>query len=263
MAAETQYTANTSGVGISTANGERDGTGAMGSVITAAASGTIIRNIYIKATGNTTRGMIRLFVYDGTNTRLLKEVNVFPVTQSGTNPSFEAKLRLNFFLNSGFILKASTQNAESFLVIAEGMDTSYYAGAVREDTTQFTANNGTARISTANSNLNGSGTVATIYTAGSPPTYNGSRIETITVKSIQTNTPGMVRLYINNKTTNGLITEIPIPSSTPDSMDQSFETTLLFKDGLNLSAGYSITASTQNAESFNVIIEGRNWNYAS
>ncbi|NBX74718.1 MAG: hypothetical protein EBQ89_10555, partial [Alphaproteobacteria bacterium] len=54
---------------ISTANTNRDGTGTLGTVVTAGASGSRIEEIVIEATGTTTAGMIRLFLNDGTNTR--------------------------------------------------------------------------------------------------------------------------------------------------------------------------------------------------
>ncbi|MEK6616874.1 MAG: hypothetical protein AABZ32_12350 [Bacteroidota bacterium] len=76
MAAETQYTANTGMAVISTANGETDGSGTLGTVLTSpasGASGTLVKTVTIKAQGNTTHGMVRLFVYDGDTTRLDRE----------------------------------------------------------------------------------------------------------------------------------------------------------------------------------------------
>jgi DNA-binding NarL/FixJ family response regulator len=122
MAAETQYTANTGMVKIATANANLDGTGTLGTVITGAANGTLIKNVIIKATDtgatSTPDGMVRLYV--GSN--IIAEVKVPAMGQSTTNATFETVLPLNFKLASGAILKASTQTATGFNVIAEGLD---------------------------------------------------------------------------------------------------------------------------------------------
>lgn len=118
------------GIGqISTANTNRDGTGTIGTIFTAGASGSRIDAINIKATGTTTAGMIRLFIHDGTNARLLTEVPVMAITPSGTLPSWEAQLNTNtmtqvlpLVLPTGYSLRAATNNAETFNVIALGGD---------------------------------------------------------------------------------------------------------------------------------------------
>ena len=75
MATSAQYasTVQTAQVQISTANTNRNGTGTLGTLITGASSGTRVDDIYMVATGTTTAGVIRLFMYDGTNTYLLSE----------------------------------------------------------------------------------------------------------------------------------------------------------------------------------------------
>jgi hypothetical protein len=55
MAAETQYTANTGMVKISTANSNLDGSGTLGTVLTGASNGTLIKTVTVKATSNTVR----------------------------------------------------------------------------------------------------------------------------------------------------------------------------------------------------------------
>lgn len=118
------------GIGqISTANTNRDGTGTIGTIFTAGASGSRIDAINIKATGTTTAGMIRLFIHDGANARLLTEVPVIAITPSGTLPSWEAQLNTNtmtqvlpLVLPTGYSLRAATNNAETFNVIALGGD---------------------------------------------------------------------------------------------------------------------------------------------
>jgi len=118
------------GIGqISTANTNRDGTGTIGTIFTAGASGSRIDAINIKATGTTTAGMIRLFIHDGTNARLLTELPVLAMSPSATLPAWEAQLTTNnmsqvlpLILPTGYSLRASTHNAETFNVIAIGGD---------------------------------------------------------------------------------------------------------------------------------------------
>lgn len=114
---------------LSAANALRDGTGAVVNVFTAGASGSRIEAITIQATATTTPGMIRLFVFDGTNTNLLGEVGVSGLTPSGTQPAFAVQLTtanlsnlLPLILPTGHSLRAATNNAEAFNVIATGGD---------------------------------------------------------------------------------------------------------------------------------------------
>lgn len=109
---------------ISTANTARDGTGTMGTVITGATNGTRINRVDIKAIVTTTAGMIRLFIHDGTNARLIKEISVSALTPSGTVQAFSAEWvpEEPLVLPSGYSLRASTHNAETFNVFAHAGD---------------------------------------------------------------------------------------------------------------------------------------------
>lgn len=109
---------------ISTANTNRDGTGTIATVLTAGASGSRIERVCVRATGTTTAGMVRLFTHDGTNARLLEEIPIAAQTPSGTAPAYGADLVFGdvrpLFLPTGWSLRASTNNAESFVVTAFG-----------------------------------------------------------------------------------------------------------------------------------------------
>jgi len=110
-------------VQISTANTNRDGTGTVVDVITGATNGTRIDRITIAATGTTTAGMIRLYLYDGTNTRLWQEAPVTAAIPSGTVQVFRYVLSSQaLILPNGYKIRASTHNAETFNVFAEGGD---------------------------------------------------------------------------------------------------------------------------------------------
>lgn len=114
---------------ISTANTNRDGTGTIGTVLTAGASGSRIDAVMLKATGTTTAGMIRLFVHNGTTAYLLNEVPVQANTPSSTAPAWEVQMNgstmsqlFPIILPTGYSLRASTNNAETFNVLAVGGD---------------------------------------------------------------------------------------------------------------------------------------------
>lgn len=271
MAAETQYTANTGMVKMTVGNSNLDGTtGTYYDVITGASNGTLIKKVYIKAYGATAQGMVRLFVYSGSgNARLLKEIDVPTLTPTANNPAFETVIQLDFKLASGYTLRASTQNSNSFNVMAEGLNITYYTTLVRPESTQYVANTGLALAATANTNLDGSGTLVTPLTAASTE-YKGCCIDSVTIKAIgATETRGMVRLYIQNSggtaaSNTFLLTEIVIPNGeNPSGTFQSFEHKIVFPDKLQIAPGYKICASTEVGESYTIIVDAMDWKYPS
>lgn len=103
---------------VSTANTNRDGTGTIVTVLTAGASGSRIDDIDIVAAATTTAGVVRLFLHDGINARLWREILVAAVTPSTTMAAWSAALtNLGLLLPSGWSLRAATHNAETFNVI--------------------------------------------------------------------------------------------------------------------------------------------------
>lgn len=117
------YTANTGKGLISAANANLDGSGTIVSIITGASNGTYIQTITITATGDVTRGMVRLFLSDDALfTKLIAEIDIPETTVSNTDKAFSVTREVNFYLKSGYSIYASTQNAESFQVFAEGLD---------------------------------------------------------------------------------------------------------------------------------------------
>lgn len=105
---------------LSAANANRDGSGTLATVFTANTTnslGSRVDDIYITATGTTTAGQIRLFIHDGTNSRLWQEVLVSAVTPSATQAVFSTSLiNQSLILANGYSLRASTNNAETFHV---------------------------------------------------------------------------------------------------------------------------------------------------
>lgn len=131
MATQPQY-ASTPKIGIaviSTANTARDGTGTLGTVFSAGTNGSRIERIVIQATGTTTAGTVRLFLHDGTSARLYDEISVTAITPTSTINAFVETLEaytqpryMPIVLPNGWSLRASTNNAETFNVIAMGGD---------------------------------------------------------------------------------------------------------------------------------------------
>jgi hypothetical protein len=104
-----------------------------------------------------------------------------------------------------------------------------------------------AQVSTANTNRNGTGTIATVFTAGS----NGSRIDDIYITATGTTTAGVVRLFLNDGTNTYLFEEILVTAITPSTTVQVFQSVQL-NLSLILANGWSLRASTNNAETFNI-----------
>ena len=102
---------------VSTANTARDGTGTIATIFTAGASGSRVDDIAIVSTGTTTAGVVRLFINDGTNSRLWQEILVAAITPSTTVQVWSAvQLNQALLLPNGWSLRASTNNAETFNV---------------------------------------------------------------------------------------------------------------------------------------------------
>lgn len=112
---------------IATANTNRDGSGTIGPVFTAGANGSIVDHVDISAAGTTTAGVVRLFLYDGSTYYLWREILVGFITPSTTVAAFFYSLDCSqrssaLYLPSGWSLRASTHNAETFKVAAFGSD---------------------------------------------------------------------------------------------------------------------------------------------
>jgi hypothetical protein len=105
---------------VATANTNRDGTGTLATILTAGTSGTRIDQVVVEGTGTSTAGMVRLFIYDGTNTRMFDEVPIAAVTPSASVACFRQVNTYGIVLPAGYLLKASVHNAETYNVTAIG-----------------------------------------------------------------------------------------------------------------------------------------------
>lgn len=252
MAEETQYTANTGFTTITTANANLNGSGAMETVLTAGSNGTLIKTVTITSISTCREGMVRLFIDDGNNNWLFKEIEVTATdVSSSLNPKFEVHIPLDFTLEAGYLLKASTQSTDSFYVIAEGLDWTYYSSSVRTDTTQYTANTGLAL-------LNSSGTGVVVLTAGE----NGCSIESVTVKAIESPSDGFIDIYIfDGVSAFALYSQIKVDATTKSGIAHSYEYNYVFENDFELKPGYILAMVTRQSQLFSVVAEGLNWTY--
>lgn len=116
-----KYTAITGRAVISTANSNLDGTGTIADLITGG-NGTVVKRIIIKAQGSTTQGMVRIFFKAGATTWILREIEIPAITQSSRDQTVVAVIDEPFYLKASYLLRVSTEKAETFIVTAEGMD---------------------------------------------------------------------------------------------------------------------------------------------
>ncbi|MCB9064103.1 MAG: hypothetical protein H6551_03055 [Chitinophagales bacterium] len=116
----------------------------------------------------------------------------------------------------------------------------------------YTANTGVALIDTANSNLDGSGTIVDVITGAS----NGTYIKSITIKAAGSTSEGMVRLYIrpSGGGTDLLFREIYIPATTQTGVVPAFAT--MIQASFSIDSGDVVSASTQNSDAFVITADG-------
>lgn len=108
---------------ISTADTSRTSPTNVGIVLTAGSSGSRIDEINVVAMGTTTANVVRLFLFDGTNYFLMQEVLIAALIPSASLPVVTYTTTYNnLMLPSGWSLRATTNNAESYEVLAFGGD---------------------------------------------------------------------------------------------------------------------------------------------
>lgn len=120
-----------------------------------------------------------------------------------------------------------------------------------------TPKNGSAQIATANTARDGTGTLGTVYIAGT----TGARIDSIIIQATATTTVGMIRFFesIDGGTTKRLIHEEPVLAITPSGTSPAWKTVLtsnnasFMQNGFVMQANAILYAATNNAETFNVI----------
>lgn len=111
---------------------------------------------------------------------------------------------------------------------------------------------GTVNISTANTNRDGTGTVATLITGAS----TGTRIAEIVIKARVTTTAGQVRVFLHDGTNFFAFDEIAVAAATVSATVQSTRVSTSYANLILPNASWSIRVSTHNAESIDVTALG-------
>lgn len=121
------------------------------------------------------------------------------------------------------------------------------------DYAKFTANTGLGLVAVANTNLDGSGTLATVLTAAD----SGTIIKTLTIKAIAGVAAGdIIRLFVYNGTTNYLLQEIQFVPTGGGASSVFTTASMVVTLNFPLKATYVLKASTDAGKKFNVIAEG-------
>jgi|SRR6185437_7745933 len=107
----------------------------------------------------------------------------------------------------------------------------------------------------ANTNLDGTGTVATVFTASGA---NGSKIEKVILEALGSNTGTVVRLFVNNGSAtstaanNALVYEVAMASNSLSQTAASSRVEVALD--LALPSGYTLTATTGTAISTGIMV---------
>lgn len=109
-----------------------------------------------------------------------------------------------------------------------------------------------AQVATANTNRDGTGTMATVLTGAS----SGTRVDDIIVKAAQTVTAGMIRFFMstNGGTTKQLIYEIAVTATTASATVPAWTSRLTDMAWLLPNTNAILYASTEKAETFNIAV---------
>ena len=107
-------------------------------------------------------------------------------------------------------------------------------------------------IATANTNRDGSGTVATLIQGAS----TGTRVAEVVVQARVTTTAGMVRVFLYDGTTYRLFDEISVAAATVSASVKGTRVSTTYNNLILPSAAWSIVVATHNAESIDVTAFG-------
>lgn len=107
-------------------------------------------------------------------------------------------------------------------------------------------------IATANTNRDGTGTVATLITGAS----TGTRIAEIVVQARVTTTAGMVRIFLYDGTTYRFFDEVSVAAATVSATVKGTRVSTTYNNLILPSASWSIVVATHNAESIDVTALG-------
>jgi hypothetical protein len=106
---------------------------------------------------------------------------------------------------------------------------------------------GSAAIATANTNLDGTGTMAVLATGSS----KGTVIRRVVAIAAGTVTDGFIRLFIHDGSSSRFYAQLPVAAATPSATVAAWQGEIELFDCV-LPSGYSLRAATYKSESFAV-----------
>lgn len=120
---------------------------------------------------------------------------------------------------------------------------------------------GFGKLTTANAALDGTGTVSSLFTAGA----NGARVDKIRLKALGTNVGTVVRIFLNNGSTNtvatnnSLISEMTLAATTASSTVANPDVFLFLDVALPPTYTLLATLGTTVAAGWQLTVEGGNY----
>ena len=105
------------------------------------------------------------------------------------------------------------------------------------------------QISTANTNRNGTGTIGTLIIGAT----SGTRVDDIYITAAGAVTAGVVRLFIQESGQAARLWQEILVTATSPNVTTAVWSSSLLNQALLLQSSWSISAATNNAETFNVI----------
>ena len=107
-------------------------------------------------------------------------------------------------------------------------------------------------VATANTNRDGTGTVAQLIAGAS----TGTRVAEIVCQARVTTTAGMVRIFLYDGSTYYFFDEVSIAAATPSASVKGTRVSTTYNNLVLPSASWSVRVSTHNAESIDVTALG-------
>lgn len=125
---------------------------------------------------------------------------------------------------------------------------------------KYTANTGIGSVNTANTGLDGGGTITALLTAAD----SGTMIKTVTVKSqVTIGTGNIIRLFISSDGGDSyvLLMEIPFRPTGGGTSSVFSTASQVVPIDFPLKSGYILGAATDQAKKFSIEVEGLNMTY--
>jgi hypothetical protein len=123
---------------------------------------------------------------------------------------------------------------------------------------KYTARIGNAKVNTANSNLDGTGTIVTLLSAVGA-TYQGTQIKSISIQAITDTSEGMIRFFTYDGVNYYLIDEIRVPATKKSGTQPAWE--IAYDVEYSINNGDSLAVSTEVADTFIITAEALDWLY--